>query len=532
MDQKTLLAIVLCVIIWIVFMPSPSPRPPQPANTSAPAAASPEAEAVLAPHPTEVQPAPSTIEDRVFTLRNDRQEVEVGSIGGRILRVRLKDFATELGKETRVVLDYGSGSEVQRPLNWVFKLDQGDRIVRLRNLGYVVRTEEPDHAVLEYDFEGLLTFTKRLALVGDYGVRETIDIANHTSGDVRIVAECPLHYELPATPQSSGGCMRMMGQVPDIPNLVVRVNETIERAELASLEATRHFEGRVGWMGVDSKYFLSVIRPTLPLAQSLEFTKEGNRVSGLLRYGQRDLLPGQQVQFETSMWAGPKEIERLQTLGDNLEATIDLGDWLGPLARPILKLLRWIHSIVPNYGLAIILLTILVKLLLFPLNVKQYKSMKAMQKLQPEIKLLRERFQDSKEKLNAEMMDLFKRHKVNPMGGCLPLLLQMPIFFALYRVLFNSIELRHEPFAFWIVDLSSPDQYFISPLLMGVMMFIQQRMTPTTTMDPTQAKMLQFMPVIFTLFMLALPSGLVIYILTNTMVSILQQWWINKRVTV
>jgi YidC/Oxa1 family membrane protein insertase len=232
--------------------------------------------------------------------------------------------------------------------------------------------------------------------------------------------------------------------------------------------------------------------------------------------------------YSLRLYAGPKEINLLKNVTPNLEKSIDLGSWLGPIARPLLQLLKLIYAYVKNYGSAIIILTLLVRMLLYPINRKQYKSMKAMQKLGPELAALKKKYANDKQRINMETMNLFKRNKVNPLGGCLPMVLQMPIFFALYRVLYTSVELRHAPFFLWIRDLSAPDPYYISPILMAIAMFFQQKLTPTATMDPAQAKVMKFMPIIFSIFMIALPSGLVLYILVSSLASIPQQVYMTR----
>ena len=205
---------------------------------------------------------------------------------------------------------------------------------------------------------------------------------------------------------------------------------------------------------------------------------------------------------------------------------IDLG-WYSILAKPLLSILKFFYSYTRNYGIAIILITIILKLLFFPLTQKSYKSMKEMQKLQPKMTELKEKHKNDRDAMNRAMMELYKTHKVNPMGGCLPMLVQIPVFFALYKALMFSIELRHAPFAFWITDLSAKDPYYITPVIMGVTMFIQQKMTPSN-MDPVQAKMMLALPVVFTFMFLNFPSGLVLYWLVNNILTIAQQYYINK----
>ena len=198
--------------------------------------------------------------------------------------------------------------------------------------------------------------------------------------------------------------------------------------------------------------------------------------------------------------------------------------WIG---RHILTLLKWFYSLVGNWGLAIILLTILVRALVLPFNLMSYKSMKAMQKIQPEMQRIREKYKEDAQKMNLEVMQLMKTHRVNPLGGCLPMFLQLPIFFALYQVLGQSIELYQAPFVFWIHDLSLKDPFYVLPVLMGITLFLQQKLTPST-LDPAQAKILMFMPLMFTFFMVSLPSGLTLYIFVSGVFGILQQFYFMR----
>ncbi|NTW07562.1 MAG: membrane protein insertase YidC, partial [Syntrophaceae bacterium] len=195
---------------------------------------------------------------------------------------------------------------------------------------------------------------------------------------------------------------------------------------------------------------------------------------------------------------------------------------------PLLWVLNFIHNYIANYGLAILVLTLLIKIIFWPLGNLSYKSMQEMKNLQPKIAELKERYKNDQQKIGAETMALYKAHHVNPLGGCLPMLIQIPIFFGLYKALLYSIELRHSPFFWWIQDLSAKDPYYITPIIMGATQFIQQKMTPTMG-DPMQAKLMLFMPVIFTFFFLNFPSGLVIYWLFNNIFSIGQQYYMNKK---
>lgn len=231
----------------------------------------------------------------------------------------------------------------------------------------------------------------------------------------------------------------------------------------------------------------------------------------------------QNISLEQILYAGPKSIETLKNIDAKLPSIIDHG-FFGFIARPLLYIMKAFYTVVGNWGVAIIFLTLLVRLCVLPFAMMSAKSMKAMQKIQPLLQTLREKYKDDPMALNRETMALMKEHKANPIGGCLPMLLQIPIFFALYRVIGSSIELYHSPFYGWITDLSSADKFYVLPVLMGATMFLQQKMTPTT-MDPAQAKIMAFLPLVFILFMLQLPSGLTLYMTVSAVFGIVQQYF-------
>ena len=294
------------------------------------------------------------------------------------------------------------------------------------------------------------------------------------------------------------------------------------------------------WLGVEDQYFIGAVAPETPVKNGFfragmyfpesQFQAQGERKLSPyfgVALPTTDLKPNLQVESNFKLYYGPKADEELVKFGYKLEMSHDMT--LEVLAGPLLDLLRFIYGLVGNYGVAIIILTIIVRLVLFPLTYKGMKSMKRMQQLTPRMKKLQEKYKNNKEKLNKEMMDLYRKNKVNPLGGCLPLLLQIPVFFALYSSLSSAVELRHAPFIFWISDLSQPDGLGITPLLMGVSMYIQQKMTPQTAMmDSTQAKIMQMLPFIFTVFSFTFPSGLTMYWVTSNVLSIAQQQIINR----
>ena len=247
--------------------------------------------------------------------------------------------------------------------------------------------------------------------------------------------------------------------------------------------------------------------------------------------------PSEKRSSQVLFYVGPKEISELEKAGHGLERVIDYGNWIGPISRLLLAILRFFHDIIPNYGVGIILLTFLVKLVLFPLSYKAAVSMKKLSLVQPKMKEIREKFKSNPQRMQAEMMALYRAEKVNPVGGCLPMLIQMPVFFALYRVFFTSIEMRQQPFFGWITDLSQHDPYFVTPVLMTALMYFQQKLTPMPSTGEEneavriQKAMFKWMPFIFGAVMIFLPSGLTLYFLVNAFLSIVQQLYLNKKLS-
>jgi YidC/Oxa1 family membrane protein insertase len=248
----------------------------------------------------------------------------------------------------------------------------------------------------------------------------------------------------------------------------------------------------------------------------------GQRSTGLR------VAPGETGTFRAQIFVGPKLQERLGQIADGLELVVDYGIFTA-LAKPLFWALEFIHNIVGNWGWAIVMLTVLIKLVFYKLSETSYRSMAKMRTVQPRMVALRERYGDDKQKMNQALMELYKKEKINPLGGCLPIIVQIPVFIALYWMLLESVELRQADFILWIDDLSNKDPYFVLPVLMGVTMFVQQKLNPTPP-DPIQAKMMMALPFVFTVFFAFFPSGLVLYWLVNNLLSIAQQWVITKRV--
>jgi len=333
-------------------------------------------------------------------------------------------------------------------------------------------------------------------------------------------------------PKRSGGFFALLGAQPDIFEPYFLENGSLVHAgQWAKLSEKQEKAGNISWSGISDRYFLLSVIARQDSGSTVQYgkTAEG-RIFSSLSYGTSLLQPGESIEKKFSVYIGPKERSELKKLGVGLEKSVDYG-WFSSVAIGLLWLLQFFHKLIPNWGVAIILLTFFVKLLLHPVNVKAMKSMKAMQKIQPELKGLQEKYSKDRERLNVEMMALFKRHQVNPAGGCLPMLLQMPIYIALYRVLFNAIELYHAPFFGFYKDLSAPDPYLIAPIILGICMVLQQKLTPTASADPVQKQMMTIMPLMFSVFMIFLPVGLVFYILVNTLMSVIQQYMMHNDIT-
>jgi YidC/Oxa1 family membrane protein insertase len=282
-----------------------------------------------------------------------------------------------------------------------------------------------------------------------------------------------------------------------------------------------------GWIAMLQQYFATAWVPDGKQTNSFYSTSHDGIAAIGFKGTAFDVKAGAQQQVASTLWIGPEIQDQMAGIAQHLDLTVDYG-WLWFISQPLFKLLKFIHSFIGNWGFSIIVITFIVRGIMYPLTRAQYTSMAKMRMLQPKLAAMRERIGDDKQRMSQEMMALYKAEKVNPLGGCLPLVVQMPIFLALYYMLSGSIELRHAPFVLWIHDLSAQDPFYILPLVMGLTMFFIQKMSPTTVTDPMQQKMMTFMPVIFTVFFLWFPSGLVVYYIVSNLVTIIQQQLIYR----
>ena len=322
------------------------------------------------------------------------------------------------------------------------------------------------------------------------------------------------------------------------------VDRSLENVPIEEIEKKSNLAGNIKWTALENRYFMIALIPLNPQLANIRLTAlPGNVAETRYIEPERTLDIGGRQQIDFNLFFGPKSMQQILQAGHELERIIDFG-YFDIFAKPCLWLMNYLYGIIPNYGVAIIILTILSKILLWPLGTKSYKSMSQMKKLQPLLQEIREKYKNDRKKMNEEVMRLHRTYGINPLGGCLPMVVQIPVFFALYRMLDQAIELRHAPFFGWINDLSAPDRLgnftfaipFMEPpygipvltLIMGATMFWQQKMTPPAG-DPTQAKMMLLMPVVFTFIFINFSSGLVLYWLVNNILSIGQQYYTQKK---
>lgn len=329
---------------------------------------------------------------------------------------------------------------------------------------------------------------------------------------------------------------------------VVFIDNEYKAIKPDKIEEKSVYHGAIDWAGYTERYFMTAVMPekedeTKIIDAHIKLSYSGERVENQYVRKMDRLDPGKQVVYGFTFFMGPKSLKVLNAYENNLKTVVYFG-FFHVIAKPLLLVMNKIYDYIPNYGVAVILLTVLIKLIFWPLGTKSYKSMNKMKKVQPLMMKIREKYKNDKQKMNQEIMGLYKTYKVNPAGGCLPILVQMPIFFGLYRMLYQAIELRHAPFAGWITDLSAPDRLlnfnFAIPmmtppygipmmtLLMGASFLLQQKMTPTSG-DPMQARMMMLMPIFMTVLFINFPSGLVLYMFANNIISMGQQYYIQKK---
>ena len=456
--------------------------------------------------------------------------------GGGFKSFVLKNYRNKMDKNSgpmQLLLGNGPGS-----LPVLFSLDNGAGTslpIFKGDKNSIALTQEAETATLTMtasQAEGL-TIVRTLTFRGDsYLINVEYRVLNTTDKPVPVSPALTLVNE-PFAHASESSQFLFSGPAAYVNG------ELVETKPKNLTEGPVVLQGKVSWTGFVDNYFMTSVVPVTGNAVTVTLQGSEKQVRTLISEGIQAINPNEAKSFAYTLYFGPKKLQILEGAGNELAKSVDFG-WFDVLGKPMLWLLNFFHQYSNNYGTAIILLTILIKLVFWPITQKGMNSMKNMQKLQPKIAKLRERYKGDPAQMNQEMMTLYKTYKVNPVGGCLPMLIQIPFFFALYQVLLASIELRHAPFMLWIHDLSAPDRLWIGfdipylhgipilTLLMGASMYLQQKMTPTTA-DPMQARIMQFLPIVFTVMFINFASGLVLYWLINNLLSILQQYLINRK---
>jgi YidC/Oxa1 family membrane protein insertase len=530
-ETRALIAFVLSIAILVGYQVLLAQRRPDP--TDAPATLAETVGSTMEPQESDPAtavastPPPSrgasvAAAEVITTVETDRYIAEISSTGGRFKSFRLKQYRQHAA-DGSPLLDMVNATDV-RPLGLYWTRRDGTVASDLGVSYATTRGQEPDGAsvvTLTGTGPGGEPLTKQIRMLdGSYVLRydATVAAVDHepTIG-VAWSRAIPVHA----------------GSYSGVEGPAAFVDGSLDAASTASLEEPVTRRGVIDWVGYADHYFLAAYLPDSATAMRFSGVAGGGHGEATL-WSDR---PSENVTY--GLYVGPKKLPELQSVGHHLDESVALG-WFAFVARPLLELMILLTRFTGNYGWSILILTAGVRLIFYPVNKRQAVAMKAMQRIQPEIKRLQEKYKDDRERLNRELMDAYRRHKVNPLAGCLPMLVQLPVFLGLYNALMQSIELRHAPFLAWITDLSSPDRLgamqlpFVNPpgipvltLLMGGSMLAQQRMMPAAG-DPTQQRMMMFMPVIFTVMFINFPSGLVLYWFASNVLSIAQQYMTNR----
>lgn len=530
MDKRTILAIVLSlavIIIYQLFFFKPPAKAPAPTSTREVPKVKEESPAVAKAVKEKITVGPKTGEEKKVLVDTPLYSAVFTSRGAGLTSFKLKKYKKTLDPNSDSVDLVSLKAGMKSPLGVSFvnsSFEIPDEMFFTSPVDRIELTRENQEERLAFSavWPGKLKVEKIFTF---HSHRYTIEM------EVKVTNLSPLPIEQMAAvnwyeyldPKMEHDDYGHTGPVAFL-------KKDIERPDAKKIKEEKVYGPGIAWGGFESKYFLAAFVSPNPSLTSMYVTKgtEEGEITVMVK-GEKLVIPSkQEASISYRLYLGPKEYNLLKAEGVNLEDAIDFGSWLKWLAMPLLITLNFFNKYINNYGISIILLTVAIKILFWPLGNKSYKSMKEMQKLQPKLLELREKYKDDKQRLSQETMALYKAHKINPLGGCLPMIIQIPVFFGLYKALLYAIELRHAPFFGWIKDLSAKDPYYITPIIMGATMFIQQKMTPTGG-DPMQQKIMLWMPIVFTFLFLNFPSGLVIYWLFNNIISIGQQIYVNKR---
>ncbi|REL37238.1 membrane protein insertase YidC [Thalassotalea euphylliae] len=466
--------------------------------------------------------APTAANSRLIEITTDVLKVKINTQGGDIVEATLLAYETEQGSGVPfTIMQNGQMKYIAQSgltgANGIDRTVPGRPIYQVAQSNFTMVDGQPLTVALNYVSDTGLAVTKTYTFTpNSYKVNVDYQIQNNMAA--------PASVQMYGQLKQSSYVDSSSGLIPTYRGAAYSTTE--ERYEKYDFEdiadANLNKTTQGGWVAMLQHYFVSAWVPAQDAANQLytSYSSAGDAVIGFK-------APTLNIDANTTattgavFYVGPKDQDALEQIADGLDLTVDYG-FLFMISQPLFWLLLQIQALVSNWGIAIIIITIIVKGAMYPLTKAQYTSMAKMRELQPKMAQLKERFGDDRQKMSQAMMELYRKEKVNPAGGCLPILIQMPIFLALYWVFLESVELRHAEFGLWLTDLSSKDPYFVLPVLMGISMFIMQKMTPMTVQDPMQQKMMQYMPLIFTIFFFWFPSGLVLYWFISNVISIIQ----------
>jgi YidC/Oxa1 family membrane protein insertase len=548
MDTQRLIAFVVfsfsALLLWDAWQKHNAPKQ-VPASTSASATAGvPQpttplaAPSLGAPPASPVPGVPSTAtpapSGEAVTVKTDLFEIELNTSGGDIRRVTLlKVFSATDRTKNLVLLEphskhyfvtqsglLGEGLPSHKALysadSRSYALEAGKDSVEVR--------------LKARDATGVEVAKRYVFRRGSYQVDVAYEVTNR--GDKAIAPHAYFQFLRDGNPPSEAAAQtNAFAGVATFTGPAVYTEESkfvkVDFADIAKGKQAHPKKAREGWIAMIQHYFVSAWLPKSGVEREY-FT---NKVSDTLYTAGvvvpvGEVAPGATGTVEVPVYIGPQETDKLEKVAPGLDLVVDYG-WLHIIAAPLFWLLKWIHSFVGNWGWAIVILTILIKLVFYPLNAKAGRSMAQMKVLAPKMEKLKQLYGDDRQKMNQAMMELYRTEKINPLGGCLPILVQIPVFIALYWVLLASIELRHAPWVGWIKDLSAPDPYFILPVIYAISMYVTTKLNPQPA-DPVQARIMLMMPIIFSIFFLFFPAGLVLYWVVQNLLSIVQQWHINR----
>ena len=465
----------------------------------------------------------------IITLENDVFRLQINTVGGDVVGSELLKYDAELDSKTPFVLLQNTPQHTYVAQSGLIGKDgidtkSGRAVYQVEGSSFKL-AEGQNELVVPFTFQrDGVTYRKVFVLKrGQYDVAVNYEINNQSDKTIEVEPYGQLRHSL----VDSSGSVAM----PTYTGGAYSSSETnYKKYSFSDMEnANLSINTKAGWVAILQHYFVSAWIPNQDADNQLyTLTDKANNIGSIGYRGPVTVIQPNSTETLTSkLWTGPKLQNEMGEVANHLDLTVDYG-WAWFIAKPLFWLLTFIQKLVHNWGLAIICVTLVVKAILYPLTKAQYTSMAKMRMLQPKLQEMRERFGEDRQRMSQEMMKLYKDEKVNPLGGCLPLLLQMPIFIALYWTFMEAVELRHAPFFGWIQDLSAQDPYYILPILMGASMFLLQKMSPTPVADPMQQKIMNFMPLIFMVFFLWFPAGLVLYWLVSNLITIIQQQLIYR----